>query len=116
MVYPTQVHTQIHLSLDTAIIDYSHKLLGSALARFELSTLPEHKGTRTILLRFLKIMTPVECVLPHYDDYICWPKEGELYRKKIIINRVPEWSFNIDKPCHTRGSSNRRSLKLLLNT
>jgi len=56
---------------------------GSALARFERSTLPEHKGTRTIVLRFLKIITPVKCVIPLdvHDDYMYYPKEGELHRR-----------------------------------
>jgi hypothetical protein len=37
------------------------------LARFKRSTLPEHKGTRIVVLRFLKIITPEGCLSPfHY--------------------------------------------------
>jgi len=75
---------------------------GSALARFERSTLPEHEGIRTVVLRFLKIITPVKCVIPDYDGHICCPEEGELYQKtgpktgpKRKARKV--WSVNIDK-------------------
>jgi hypothetical protein len=73
------------------------------LARFERSTLPEHNGTRHVVLRFLKIITPVKCVIPLYDGYIVPPEEGELHRrfrrkKKVAIEQVPVWSVNIDKP------------------
>jgi hypothetical protein len=73
--------------------------VGSALARFERSTLSDHEGTRTIVLRFLKIITPVKCVIPLYDGYICAPREGELHRKsQQVLRKVqPVWSVNIDK-------------------
>ena len=74
------------------------KSVGTALARFERSTLPEHKGTRTVVLRFLKIISPVECVIPSYDNYIVQPKEGELHRKSRGA-RVDQavWGVDIDK-------------------
>ena len=53
-------------------IDYSHEFVVSALVRFEHSTCPDHIGTRTVVLRFLKIITSVKCV----DGFICYPKEG----------------------------------------
>ena len=80
-------------------IDSSDSSIGSVLARFELSTLPEHAGTRTVVLRFLKIITPVKCVVPRYDGYIRPPKEGELYQRahrKSSYSQV--WSANIDRP------------------
>jgi hypothetical protein len=92
-VHPTQAHTQITISYN----DYSHEFVGRALARFERSTLPDHKGTRTVVLRFLKIITTVKCVVPLYDEHVCYPMEGELYQRTRIgkINcRV--WSVNID--------------------
>jgi hypothetical protein len=94
-VHPTQVHTQISISY----IDYSHEFVGSALVRFERSTLPNHKGTRTVVLRFLKIITPVKCVVPHYDEYIYCPlaKEGELYQRNRG-NQLEIWTVNIDTP------------------
>jgi hypothetical protein len=79
--------------------------LGSALVRFERSTLPEHEGTRTIVLRFLKIITPVECVIPLYNGYIVQPKEGELFQRSHRNKLDPKvWSVNIDeKGAMTRG-------------
>jgi hypothetical protein len=70
------------------------------LVRFERSTLLNHKGTRTVVLRFLKIITPVKCVIPHYDGYIMLPEEGKLhrrYRKAIDKSNPPVWSLNIDE-------------------
>ena len=80
--------------------------VGSALARLERSTLPEHKGTRTVVLRFLKIIGPVKCVMPLYDGFVCCPKEGELHRRK---NKV--WNRNIDK-----SKATKRGLQLLWDT
>ena len=83
------------------------------MARFERSTLPEHKGTRTVVLRFLKIITPVKCVNPHYDELICFPKEGELYRRNSNFDRKSHhvWGIDIDKP-----SPKQRGLQLLWDT
>ena len=88
------------------------------MARFERSTLPGHKGTRTVVLRFLKIITPVECVIPLYDGYIVQPKEGDLYRTWKSLRRIapeldqPAWSVDID------GSNNSmtQGLRLLWDT
>ena len=75
--------------------------IGSALARFERSTLvEEHNGTRTVVLCFLKMITPVRCVIPSYDGYICCPKEGELFQRASQGTPkmdLPVWSVNIDK-------------------
>ena len=102
----TGASTNHHISIND-----SNKSIGSALVRFERSTLPEHVGTRTVVLRFLKILTPVKCVIPNYDGSIVPPKEGELHRKyrKRIFTRSnpPVWSIDIDK------SNMLRSLKLL---
>jgi hypothetical protein len=87
-------------------IDDSNRSVGRALARFERSTLPDHKGTRTVMLRILKIITPVKCVIPDYGGYIALPKEGELHRrtkKSMPISNPPAWSTNIDKNVLLRG-------------
>jgi hypothetical protein len=71
------------------------------LVRFERSTLPNHKGTRTVVLRFLKIITSVKCVIPHYDGHIMLPSEGELHRRTstsaTIKSNPSVWSLNIDE-------------------
>ena len=99
----------------SSIDGYNNKFVGSALVRFERSTLPEHKGTRTVVLRFLKIITPVKCVIPFYDSHIVSPEEGELYRRRragkpIDLLNPPVWSVNIDK------SVTFRSFQLLWDT
>jgi len=82
---------------------------GIGLARFERSTLPVHKGTRTVVLRFLKIITPVKCVIPSYDGYIEQPEEGQLYRRHHRYRLGPKaWNVNIDK----KGAMSR-GLRLL---
>jgi hypothetical protein len=72
------------------------------LARFERSTLPHHKGTRTLVLRYLKIITPVKCVIPFYDGYVVQPEEGRLHRgsPKHSTDKMGGlvWSVNIDTP------------------
>ena len=106
----TGAYTIQHL-VDTPILIILHEFAGSVLARFERSTLPEHKGTRTVVLRFLKIITPVKCVIPHYDDHVCYPKEGELFRR--IFPRFDKinhqvWSVNIDTPLPVHQSHMQR--------
>jgi hypothetical protein len=105
------VHTQITISR-YSYIDYSHEFVGRALARFERSTLPDHKDTRTVVLRFLKIITPLKCVTPQYDGRIRFPKEGELYQRTSYSDRKKQnvWSINIDKTIFQRG------LRLLWDT
>ena len=91
------------------------------MARFERSTLTEHEGTRTVVLRFLKIITPVKCVIPDYDDRICRPEEGALYRR-ARLNRAggliypsQVWSINIDMP-KVANINTPRGLQLLWDT
>ena len=71
--------------------------VGSALARFERSTLPNHKDTRTVVLRFLEIITPVKCIVPLYGGHMCCPKNGELYQRIRGGKEKHVWSINIDK-------------------
>ena len=87
------------------------------MARFERSTLLEHKleGTRTVVLRFLKIITPVKCVVPLYDGSMRCPKEGELYMK-YGHRSLPSWqlwSVNIDKLKGPTNTNVPKSLQLL---
>ena len=84
------------------------------MARFERSTFPEHKDTRTVVLRILKIITPVKCVIPSYDGYVCVPEEGRLYmRPKVNTDKrqYQVWSLNID--LNVDKSRMKRALQLL---
>jgi hypothetical protein len=55
------------------------------------------------VLRFLKIITPVKCVIPGYNGHIGQPVEGEFHRRfraitrKFFKNDQPVWSVDIDK-------------------
>jgi hypothetical protein len=112
-VHLTQVHTKITITR-LSYIDYSYEFLGSLLARFERSTLPDHKGKRTVVLRFLKIITPVKRVIPLYDDYVCCPKEGELHRRRTgNFKNHQVWSVNIDTPLTKNQTHMQRGLQLL---
>jgi hypothetical protein len=103
------VHSSLHRciykspSLDTPRLIGFNESVGSALARFERSTFQRHKGTRTVLLRFLKIIRPVTCVIPHYNGHIAQPEEGVFHRrfpqntKYPFKKDQPEWSVDIDK-------------------
>ena len=88
------MHIQITFSRHS-YIDCSHGIVGSALTRLERSTHSDHKGTTNVVLRFIKIITPVECVIPLYDGYISCSKEGELHRKKLHWQSV--WNLDLDK-------------------
>jgi hypothetical protein len=94
-------------SLESPILMNLNEFVGSALVRFERSTLPDHIGTRSIVLRFLKIITPVKCVIPHYDGSIVPPEEGELHRRasrsrrKAVESDQLVWSGNIDQKTHS---------------
>ncbi|KAJ6510629.1 hypothetical protein C8R45DRAFT_393436 [Mycena sanguinolenta] len=68
--------------------------VGSALAQFELSTFPEHAGSDTIVMRIVKMLVPPTCVVPHYDNNIPAPVEGELVRRPMghaRASRVQPW-------------------------
>ncbi|KAF8198378.1 hypothetical protein K438DRAFT_1759744 [Mycena galopus ATCC 62051] len=56
---------------------------GSALAQFELSTLPEHAGRPVVVMRIVKMLTPPTCVVPGYDNAIPTPVEGELFLRPM---------------------------------
>jgi hypothetical protein len=103
--------------LDTPRLIGSNESVGIASARFERSTLPLHEGTRTVLLRILKIITPVKCVTPLYDGHIALPEEGKLHRRFRHRNSTnfskepPVWSFDIDKPGDYGLFNSRRGLR-----
>jgi hypothetical protein len=109
------VHIQIAIS-QYSNIDSSYECIGSALARFERSTLLEHKHTRTVVLRILEIITPVKCVIPSYDGYIRFPEAGRLHQRQnryIGKGIYQVWGFDIDK---SEVINLKRGLQLLWDT
>ncbi|KAJ7082663.1 hypothetical protein B0H15DRAFT_436371 [Mycena belliarum] len=71
---------------------------GSALARFEASTLPEYAGRRMIHLRFIKILEPVSPLvdLKTYDGRMQRPQEGELFEVSHYGRLPKPWAYDID--------------------
>ena len=55
------------------------------------------------MLRFIKMLTPVKCVMPNYEHegLIRPPKEGELHRRFRLRPysglKVPVWGVDIDR-------------------
>ncbi|KAF8074044.1 hypothetical protein FPV67DRAFT_1375945, partial [Lyophyllum atratum] len=69
---------------------------GRILVRFERSTEPEHAGTRSLVIRVLKILEPIQPVTPGYDMYLPVPEEGQLL-KKLGRGVVQPFSIDVDK-------------------
>jgi len=69
---------------------------GSALCCFERSNLPQHKGTRTAVIRIVKIISPVTCLRPGCKGLVPLPVEGELIRRKYKRRGIQPLSFNVD--------------------
>ncbi|TFK52151.1 hypothetical protein OE88DRAFT_1807115 [Heliocybe sulcata] len=72
---------------------------GRVLVQFERSTLPEHKGTCTVVLRIVKI---IEVTKSDSSDDASWmpePTEGSLvlYRGRGHQHWTP-WSVDVDRP------------------
>jgi hypothetical protein len=72
------------------------RLLGSALCCFERSNLPQHKGTRTVVIRIVKIISPVTCLYPNYNGPVTLPVEGELVHRNHKLRGLQPYSFNVD--------------------
>jgi hypothetical protein len=51
--------------------------------------LPEHLKDRIIVMRILKFVEPVTCVIPNYDGRLQFPREGELfYQQRLFTRRI----------------------------
>jgi hypothetical protein len=68
---------------------------GSALCCFEQSNLPQHKGTRTAVIRIVKIISPVTCRYPNYNGPAPLPVEGELLQSNFRT-RLRPYSLKVD--------------------
>ncbi|TFK53885.1 hypothetical protein OE88DRAFT_1654249 [Heliocybe sulcata] len=83
-------------------------LTGKALVQFERSTLPEHKGTRTVVLCILKVMTK--------SDDASWMSEPQ--DDGLDMTEIHEhcWSCNVDQPL-LEGSltSSAKALSILFD-
>ena len=70
------------------------------------------------MLRFLKIITPLKCVIPLYDGYVYAPKEGELHRRATRkgVNFCRVWSVDIDRPKVIRSKKGLQFFRSLWDT
>jgi len=41
-----------------------------------------HRGTRTLIIRILKIVSPIQRMIPDYDGFMTWPTEGGLVMQR----------------------------------
>ena len=76
-----KVHVPLQRYVPTVIRfnSYPHTYLaGRIRICFERSTLPEHVGTRTVVIRVLDILDPIEPIDPAYDRRLAPPQQGEL--------------------------------------
>lgn len=48
----------------------------------------------TLVIRLLKIVEPVSCVIPDYDGYVPKPREGELISVRTI-GGLDTWSWTL---------------------
>ncbi|KAJ7452816.1 hypothetical protein FB451DRAFT_1409117 [Mycena latifolia] len=85
---------------------------GSALARFEPSTRPEHTGLRVLHLRILKIVKPVATIvdLETYSGHPLRPEEGQLFMVRSPGGAPRPWAYDIDK-----GTRAAAALRVLWN-
>ncbi|KAG6828628.1 hypothetical protein H0H92_007220 [Tricholoma furcatifolium] len=73
---------------------------GTLLVRFERSTLVEHEGSNTLVLRVLRILRPIELVIPELEDTIIVPSEGSLLsnflygRRREVARRIMAWNLD----------------------
>lgn len=65
--------------------------------RFELSTLPQHAGSRVVVLRVVKLIDPPKLRVPNYDGHLPPPVEGELVQRprRGPLGSVP-WARKLD--------------------
>ncbi|KAF8074030.1 hypothetical protein FPV67DRAFT_782767 [Lyophyllum atratum] len=79
---------------------------GRILVRFERSTLPQHAGTRSVVLRVLDIIEPIRVAHPGYDMYLPIPKKGclvETHSSGLHPGAPRPWSINLDRPVRAWG-------------
>ncbi|KAF8147125.1 hypothetical protein K438DRAFT_1989843 [Mycena galopus ATCC 62051] len=72
---------------------------GSAIARFEPSTSPEHAGRRVIFLRIIKIITPVSSNVNEKEQTgrVLKPEEGKLLTLSRRGGTTHPWARDIDE-------------------
>ncbi|KAG5634678.1 hypothetical protein H0H81_001128 [Sphagnurus paluster] len=64
---------------------------GHILARFEFSPLPQHQDNDNpvLVVRILEILSPIECTVKKYDNYIRRPVAGTLHESGMGVYTIP---------------------------
>ncbi|TFK46234.1 hypothetical protein OE88DRAFT_1707835 [Heliocybe sulcata] len=85
---------------------------GRALVQFERSTLPEHKGTRTVVLRILKVMKKSDG-----SDDASWTPEPQEDGLDMSGMHQHAWSVDVHHPQPGSGllSSSAKALRILFD-
>ncbi|KAG5638226.1 hypothetical protein H0H81_001227 [Sphagnurus paluster] len=73
-----------------------HCYSGRIQLRFERSSLEEHKGTNTIVLRVLKIVEPIRALHPNSEQYIPIPREGQLFQRRRRTGELYTYGLDLD--------------------
>ncbi|TFK46231.1 hypothetical protein OE88DRAFT_1668145 [Heliocybe sulcata] len=92
-------------------VDYT-PFAGRALVQFERSTLPEHKGTRTVVLRILKVMKKSDG-----SDDASWTPEPQEDGLDMSGMHQHAWSVDVDQPQPGSGfrPSSAKALRILFD-
>ena len=80
-----------------AFCKLTRRNVGCIRARFEQSYLPEHQGTRTVVLRVLDVLEPVRKVDENYDGKVPVPAAGSLVFRTHQQRGSKPWSLCLDK-------------------
>ncbi|TFK45354.1 hypothetical protein OE88DRAFT_1669401 [Heliocybe sulcata] len=85
---------------------------GRALVQFERSTLPGHKGTRTVVLRILKVMKRSDG-----SDHASWTPEPQEDGLDMTGMHQHAWSVNVDQPQrgHKSPGLSAKALRILFD-
>lgn len=77
---------------------FTNSSSGLARVRFELSTIPEHKGQGPILvLRILEFLTPLQTMAQEEYEPFVLANPGELLMRRTRHGIHKTWSYPLDK-------------------
>ena len=94
----------VNISLNTLLIFVSDESSGSALVHFEQSTLPEHEGTQTFVLRIAKILEPITPRPGSSFDLAAAVVEGSLLPTYTSSGEMKPWSLT-DSDSHNAAQT-----------
>ncbi|KAJ6546031.1 hypothetical protein DFH09DRAFT_1040323 [Mycena vulgaris] len=85
------------LCMDQAGVASVFPWTGSAVARFERSTLPENAGRRVLHIRIMKIIQPVAYTVGGYQGRVVRPEEGHLFTVRYHGGPPLPWAYDLDR-------------------